>query len=62
MSNMAKYESKVLKTIDGGIYDHSTRTITVETKEQILQINVDEFLESIDSYEVKIVAGNHIEE
>lgn len=59
---MAKYESKVLKTIDGGIYDHATRTITVETKEQVLEISVDEFLESIDGYEIKIVAGNHIEE
>ena len=50
---MAKVDKKVQITIDGGIYDHATRTIYVETKEERINVPVDELLESIDGYEVK---------
>ena len=57
---MAKYESKVLKTIDGGIYDHSTRTITVETKENVVEVDIDDFLSKIDGCNVKIIASTDV--
>lgn len=59
---MARVDKKVQITIDGGIYDHATRTIYVETKEERIAVPVDEFLEGIDGYEVKIVASNQIED
>ena len=33
---MAKVEIKKNYVIDGGVYDHETRTITVETKESFI--------------------------
>jgi hypothetical protein len=59
---MAKVDKKVQITIDGGVYDHATNTIYVETKEEPISVPVDEFLESIDGYEIKIVASNQIED
>lgn len=59
---MAKIDKKVQITIDGGVYDHATKTIYVETKEATVEVPIDEFLESIDGYEVKIVASNQIED
>lgn len=54
---MAKCEEKRVITIDGGIYDHATRTVTVEMKEEIREVPIDELLEKIDGFNIKIVAS-----
>ena len=41
---MAKVEIKKSYVVDGGIYDHTTRTITVETKENVVEVDIDDFL------------------
>ena len=57
---MAKVEVKKSYVVDGGIYDHATRTITVETKENVTEVPIDELLEKIDGFNVKIVASMDI--
>lgn len=57
---MAKVEIKKSYVIDGGVYDHETRTITVETKESIVEVNIDDFLSKIDGCNVKIIASTDV--
>lgn len=54
---MAKIERKNLYELSGGIYDHETRSIEVDTKEGYVSRSLDEiFTEEFDGYEIKIVA------
>lgn len=57
---MAKVEIKKNYVIEGGIYDHETRTITVETKESVIEVNIDDFLSKIDGCNVKIIASTDV--
>lgn len=57
---MAKFEKKMQFNLEG-IYNHDTRTVTVETKERVYEVNINDFLESIDGYEVKIAASNQMD-
>jgi len=57
---MAKIERKRSVLIDGGVYDHETRTITVEMKDGYVEIPIDDVLSEIDGYNIKIVASTDI--
>jgi hypothetical protein len=57
---MAKIEKKKSVVIDGGVYDHETRTITVEIKDDCIEIPIDDVLSEIDGYNIKLVASTDI--
>lgn len=57
---MAKVEIKKSYVVDGGVYDHATRTITVETKENVVEVDIDDFLSKIDGCNVKIIASTDV--
>jgi hypothetical protein len=59
---MAKVDKKVQITIDGGVYDHETRTITVDMKDGYVEVPIDELFEKLDGYELKLTATMQLTE
>ena len=57
---MAKIEKKKSLVIEGGIYDHETGTITIEMKDNYVQLPISDVLEEIDGYNIKLVASTDI--
>lgn len=59
---MAKIEKRSQYVLDGGIYDHETRTITVDMKDGYVEVPLDELFEKLDGYELKLTATMQLSE
>ena len=59
---MAKLEKKTQYVMDGGVYDHETRTFTIDGKEGYIEVGLDELFEKLDGYEVKLTATMQLSE
>jgi len=59
---MAKIEKRSQYVLDGGIYDHETRTITVDMKDGYVEVPLDELFEKLDGYELKLTATMQLTE